>query len=92
MTNEDYPYKGEDGMCKFIYYKGMGYIDDYWNIAPLNVAQLKAAVMLNPIAITIEADTIQFFGYVSGVITGKDCGDVSDHAVLIVGYGTDPAT
>ena len=52
-------------------------------------AQLKAAIDKQPIAVTIEADTMLFQQYESGIITSSGCGTNTDHAVLAVGYGTD---
>lgn len=48
---------------------------------------LKAAVLQQPVAIAIEADTRYFQSYSSGVLTSTSCGTTLDHGVLIVGYG-----
>jgi KDEL-tailed cysteine endopeptidase len=51
---------------------------------------LKGAVAQQPVSIAIEADTKYFQLYSSGVLTdAAKCGQNLDHAVLIVGYGTD---
>jgi C1A family cysteine protease len=50
---------------------------------------LKAAVAKQPVSIAIEADQTSFQGYHSGVLNSADCGVALDHAVIIVGYGTD---
>ena len=39
-----------------------------------------------PVSIAVEADTLQFQFYKSGVFSGK-CGTDLDHGILLVGYG-----
>lgn len=43
--------------------------------------------MKQPVSISVEADTIQFQLYKSGVFTGK-CGTDLDHGIVLTGYGT----
>ena len=53
--------------------------------------ELMKAVNVNPVSVAIEADQDIFQMYSSGVLTGE-CGRSLDHAVLLIGYGHDPAT
>ena len=65
------------------------------NFGPIqqnSVSALKAAVAHAPVSVSIEADKQVFLSYKSGVFDSTDCGTQLDHAVLIVGYGTDDAT
>ena len=56
-----------------------------------NYTSLVAAVAtVGPIAISIAASSMAFQFYDRGVFDGKDCGWDEDHAVGLVGYGTDP--
>ena len=49
-----------------------------------------AAIAKQPCAVAIEADTFYFQTYSSGVLTDEAaCGNHIDHAVTVVGYGTD---
>ena len=48
------------------------------------------AVAQQPVSVSIEADTAVFQMYTSGVFNSTACGTTLDHAVLTVGYGTDP--
>jgi C1A family cysteine protease len=51
---------------------------------------LKAAVAKQPVVIAIEADTKYFQSYSSGILTdAAKCGTNLDHAVEIIGYGTE---
>ena len=52
---------------------------------------LEAAVAARPVAAGVNAGSTAFELYRSGVITSGCEGDI-DHYVLIVGYGTDPAS
>ena len=43
-----------------------------------------------PVSITVASSSIVFAMYTGGVVTSPECGLPSaDHAVLIVGYGTE---
>lgn len=54
-----------------------------------SVSALQAAVAQQPIAVSIEADTLVFQSYTSGVLNSTKCGTTLDHAVLAAGYGTE---
>ena len=54
-----------------------------------NVSQMKAALALQPLAVSIEADKSCFQYYSGGVMDDASCGTYLDHAVLAVGYGTE---
>ena len=58
---------------------------------------MKAAIVQNPLAAAIAANNKYIHQYKSGIIDANDCGgdsiyDGIDHAVLIVGFGTDETT
>ena len=57
-----------------------------------NVEQMKAALQVQPLAVSIEADKYVFQAYQSGVLDDASCGTSLDHAVLAVGYGNDSAS
>ena len=61
------------------------------DIAPTEQALLAAVSQHGPVSVAIEADQSVFQFYHSGVLTGA-CGTHLNHGVLLVGYGTDPAT
>ena len=50
---------------------------------------MKAALTLQPLSVSIEADKMVFQTYKSGVLDSTECGTQLDHAVLAVGYGND---
>jgi len=58
-------------------------------VPPNSVADLKAAIAQQAVAVTIEADNLVFQTYQSGVLDSTKCGTSLDHAVIAVGYGNE---
>jgi C1A family cysteine protease len=52
---------------------------------------MKAAVAQQPVSVSIDAGHL-FMSYTSGVLNTTKCGKQLDHAVLVVGYGTDASS
>lgn len=48
-----------------------------------------AAIAIKPVSVALDAAKAVFQSYTSGVVT-TGCGIMLDHAVIAVGYGTDP--
>lgn len=89
ITTEDkYPYTAKTQKC---YYKDTMKVFQNTGCAEVPANKTKAlasAVVKQPVAISVEADTLQFQFYKKGVFTGK-CGTDLDHGILLTGYGTD---
>jgi len=66
----------------------MGTIASVTYVTPKSEAALMAAVAQQPISIMIVADALS--SYQSGVFSGHCMQYTTNHAVLLVGYGTDP--
>jgi hypothetical protein len=58
-------------------------------IARNNEAALEVAVATGPVVVAVEADTPVWQHYKSGVMGSSQCGTLVDHAMLVVGFGTD---
>jgi len=58
-------------------------------LIPASYNDMMSAVAKQPVSVAIEADKDVFRHYSSGVVDGA-CGQKPNHAVLVVGYGTDP--
>jgi len=88
-TEAAYPYTAKDGTCKSSSCSASAYTKiTNWVHVPQGDNGLGAALDLQPISIGIDAD---YWGsYKSGVFCGT-CGTSRDHAMLVVGYGTDPS-
>ena len=81
-----YPYTSSDSKCQP--YTPVVSFTACYDVSPNNPYELMHAVNMNPVVIAIEADSTVFQSYSSGIIT-IECGTNLDHAVEIVGYGTD---
>jgi C1A family cysteine protease len=89
-TEADYPYDSgttnKTGTCKLNsctpYVTLRGHTD-----VPHESGML-AAITQQPVSVNIEADKKIFQLYKGGVLDNPKCGKRTDHAVLIVGYGT----
>ena len=64
---------------------------DYRKVAGDDEAQTLAWLQHGPLSVSVAAGA--FNGYKGGIISGQACNTTRvDHAVLLVGYGTDAAT
>ncbi|XP_058081839.1 cysteine proteinase mucunain-like [Magnolia sinica] len=88
-TEEDYPYKANDGRCDANRKNAhVVTIDGYEDVPVNDEKALQKAVVNQPISVAIEAGGRAFQLYQSGVFTGR-CGTELDHGVAAVGYGTE---
>ena len=90
----NYPYTsgttGKTGTCTYDSTKGIMSATSYTNVGT-TTTEIKTAIAQQPQSVGIEADTTYFQSYSSGVLTSAaKCGTTMDHAVVAVGYGTDP--
>ena len=84
----DYPYRGTSGigLCdKPRESRKVANIQTFNNVPPNNEAQLALTVAKQPVAVGIQANQAIFHNYRSGVLSGN-CGQIVDHAVLVVGF------
>uniref|UniRef100_A0A1I7YP27 Cathepsin L-like n=1 Tax=Steinernema glaseri TaxID=37863 RepID=A0A1I7YP27_9BILA len=90
-TEESYPYEAEKGECMFnksmVGATDQGFVD----LPHGDEEALKVAVAtVGPISVAIDASHWSFQAYGGGVYYEEECRTlVLDHAVLVVGYGTD---
>jgi len=88
-TDASYPYSARTGTCDTSKITPVAYNSGYVEL-PVNDADalMDAVANQGPIAISIAAGGFHFQFYGGGVL--KNCNDfVMDHAVQLVGYGTD---
>ena len=89
-TEEQYPYKsiyGADYKCLEDSVGASITTTGYTNITVNSPYELSKALLGGPITIGMEARGQQVRFYKSGIISQR-CGTDLDHAVLLVGYGT----
>jgi len=84
-TEDDYPYVGKAGTCKFDSNKAKYAVDVYSTVQQNSSIALKEAVTVSPVSVLIEADEKIFQFYKSGVVYSR-CGSLVNHAALVVGY------
>jgi cathepsin L len=85
-TEKSYPYSGTTGTCQPTKIKSVATISGY-EVLPTNnySALMNAVVNVGPIAISAAAEPWQLYSH--GVYNGQ-CGADVDHAIQLVGYGT----
>lgn len=87
-SEADYPYRGTSGigLCDTQRQsRRVASIQSFVNVPVNDEAQLALAVAKQPVAVGVEANQAIFHNYRSGILSG-DCGQLVDHAVLVVGY------
>ena len=90
MSEAAYPYTAVDGTCAYNATNTTGITVASWAwVTPLVATGIEAALVQQPLSISIEADKLCFQFYKTGVLNNTNCGTTLDHAVLMVGYGTD---
>ncbi|WCJ27209.1 Granulin repeat cysteine protease family protein [Euphorbia peplus] len=90
-TESNYPYTGLDGTCNVTKEDTkVVSIDGYEDVAESDSALLCATVQ-QPISVGIDGSAYDFQLYTSGIYDGSCSSDPDDidHAVLIVGYGSE---
>lgn len=87
-----YPYKAGTtktaGTCQKCTSAGVSFSGCY-DVTPKDQVSLMAAVAKQPVVIAIEADTRYFQSYSGGILDSPTCGTSLDHAVEIIGYGSE---
>jgi len=86
-TEADYPYTASTGSCNRQKIHPVANITGYVFLPPNNYSAIMNVIAnVGPVAISADAEPWQF--YDSGVFS-SDCGTDVDHAIQLVGYGTD---
>ena len=90
-TESSYPYKAgvtkTAGTCQKCTSAGVSF-SSCSDVTSKNQVALAEAVSKQPVTIAIEADTRYFQSYSGGILDSTSCGTTLDHAVMIVGYGS----
>lgn len=91
-TETDYPYTAHRGYClRDEKSSDLPAVSGFVNIPPGDEHKLQEAIAtIGPIAAAIDASHFSFHNYDSGIYYDDSCSNhFYNHAVLIVGYGTD---
>lgn len=91
MSETEYPYKAVDGTCKYdadaAYNVNTASADWYVTVPFDEVDQMKAAIALKPLNVSIQGSSTVFRAYSSGVFNDSTCGNQHNHATNVVGMG-----
>lgn len=89
-SEDDYPYVGQNGgSCEFDYSRVKATISGYTQIDQDEYSLQEAVAERGPVSFGMSV-VDSFREYSSGVYDEYNCNSKSGHAMLIVGYGTDP--
>jgi C1A family cysteine protease len=87
MLESDYPYAPCKEKCRFDPEKAVGTLTDLINIDKGNETDLAAKVAeYGPTSISVDAASVSFQLYLSGIYDDPKCTTRLDHAVGLVGY------
>lgn len=93
MTSLQYPYKGRKTTCKYSETNTTGVYCKYWNTVTPNDSQaMQSALEFAPLSAAVEASSLNFQLYSSGIFSDTGCGDYLDHSLNVVGWGTEGST
>jgi len=91
MLEDDYPYQGYEGSCKFDKSKAKMQIKGVYTFASSEEKIMTACQQYGPLAIALDASKFDF--YSSGIMNGSGCtSGRPDHGVAIVGWGVESGT
>jgi len=93
-TESNYPYKsGKTRTAGTCQYSGTAKTNietsSYGFVTADSVSQMKSALAVQPLAVSVEADKTPWQYYTGGVLDSTACGTNLDHAVLVTGWGHD---
>lgn len=89
MTYASYPYTGKAGTCSYDASKGITNVSSYTALPANDPTALLNAVVNQPVSIAVYASSSAFLAYKSGVMDSSSCGTNVNHAVTLVGYGSE---
>jgi len=87
----DYPYTAQDQSCNFVKSKINASIKGYIQLDEHDCAGLLQSTTQSPVGVSV-AVVPAFQAYSSGVFSITNCGTGINHAINVVGYGTDSTT
>ncbi|XP_023949513.2 uncharacterized protein LOC112054089 [Bicyclus anynana] len=91
ISSASYPYTGIGGSCNYDASQVVVKITDCIKIDENEDVMAEQLVQIGPLAIAIDSSSLH--SHIDGILHGASCEKTQvDHAVLLVGYGTDSAT
>ena len=85
----EYKFEGRDARCKIDKYKKYVKVESYHSVGKMDEVAMKRYVgSTGPLSVCVDAHS--WSGYTGGIKT--TCGNITDHCVQVVGYGTHAGT
>lgn len=98
ILEADYPYTAKQGACQAANIASTDVSVSLFNyVTPYDGSQIKAALATGPVGVAINGGSLPFQFYREGIFNcdyvtcGNEASDLN-HAVLLVGYGTEGST
>lgn len=89
-SESDYRYTGSVGRCQTARTNRRGTsLRSHRMVSRNSERALMNAVNIGPVSVALQSSSSIFRNYRSGVIDSSSCGTRLDHAVLLIGYGTE---
>jgi len=89
VLRSSYPYFGADNDCSVSLYKHYCPIREFIDIPEKNLFGLLSASSRQIVTVGVQADTMSFQFYKSGIYDDLDCGTELNHGMALVGYGNE---
>jgi C1A family cysteine protease len=89
VSRSSYPYTAVQGSCKVDGKSGILKVKSYKSIPSGDVDGHMAALQNQPLAVAIASSSSTFMQYREGIISSSACGTSLNHAVNLVGYGSE---
>jgi hypothetical protein len=91
MSEASYPYTGRQGAtCRYAAAQGVAGIRSYASVTAGSESSLLAQAAVGPVAVAIDSSKRSYIYYSGGYYYEPTCStSYLDHAVLVVGWGTD---
>lgn len=88
MTEAEYPYTARDGTCQYNSTQALDiHTTGFVTVAFDDIDQMKAALALKPLNVSICASSDAFHLYSAGIFNDSSCGNQHNHATNVVGMG-----
>ncbi|XP_029640587.1 cathepsin L1 [Octopus sinensis] len=88
-SERSYPYHAKKQVCKYDRRKVVTFVSSYINVNKRERALQVAVAGVGPISAAIDTHSNAFRFYKHGIYKRNDCNHQANHAILVVGYGTE---
>ncbi|KAL7670880.1 hypothetical protein ACOME3_005796 [Neoechinorhynchus agilis] len=89
-SSRKYPYIGkETGTCSYQISDAVALVIHYHSITPNQERKIMEALQFGPVAVGIDGSASEFINYRSGIYDGPCDATKLNHAVLLIGYGSE---